>query len=188
MTDSKTANMAGYWHGALISSSRQGIDGFIEFCGQDPVCLAKLRMLWIMHSGRYLDIYMHKGEVYEEWDKCTELSRRILDKAIQDILSEDFSPEDEAEIRKFHAEYAGRDYKIPDIKEELHRLFCDADEETLEKIDEEVLRRVAYDRWTLYDYQFARKKEVMKKYQKDSDEPPPGMDEFEYIDWVISHS
>ena len=67
MTDSKTANIAGYWLDALISSSRQGIDGFIEFCGQDPVCLAKLRMLWIMHSGRYLDIYMHKDKPSKRW-------------------------------------------------------------------------------------------------------------------------
>ena len=145
---------------------------------------------------------MHTGEVYEEWEKCEELSRGIIDKAVHDTLSGDFcreeaaeikriipgytEQEDAAEVKRFLAEYAEQEYKIEDIKDELHRLFCDADEKTLEQIDEEIRLGIQYARFTLYDFEFARKNEV--KGKNDSDEPPAGMDEFEYIDWVISHS
>jgi hypothetical protein len=188
MAESKTTDMFRYWYDALISASRQGGDSFVEFCGQDPVRIAKLRILWTLHAGRYLHVQMHDGEVYEEWEKCQELSRRIIDKAVQDILSEDHRPEETAEIRRFFDEYAAHSYEIPNIREELHALFCDADEKTMAQIDEEFRRREQFVRWTLYEFEFARKDEVKMRGRKDTDEPPPGMDEFEYIDWVISHS
>ena len=186
MTESKTANIFRYWYDALARASRHGIDGMMGFCGEDPVCIAKLRILWILHAGRYLYIHMHTGEVYEEWEKCTELSRDIIDKAVQDTLSEEFCPEDAAEIKRFIAGYAEQEYEVKDIKKELHTLFCDADEKTLEQIDEEIRLGIQYARFTLYDFEFARKDEA--KGKNDSGEPPAGLDEFEYIDWVISHS
>lgn len=202
--DSKTAGIIKYWYEALTKASKVGEAGFTEFAGEEPgqeepgqgesgadskrlLKLAKLRVLWLLHAGRHLDMFMHSGEVYEEWEKCTELSSLILKKAVEEAMVGDWSTEEAAELEAFRAGCGDKVYETRDIREKLHEIFSGADEETLEKIDEEIRRRVDFVRWKLYDAKFARKDEVEAPFRKYLDEPPPGMDEFEYIDWMITH-
>lgn len=177
-----------YWHDVLETVSDIGVSGLEYYTGGNRLTLAKLMILWRHHSGTHFAVHVRSAEVYDSWERCVEIAEKALQLSIRDVLSAGWSATETAGLRSYIAECAQGAYDSEDIKRLLRGALSDIyDEKMLKEAEEEALSCIDYVRFKTYSLEEERRDEVTSDSRSGSSEPPPWLDEFEYIDWQITH-
>ena len=178
-----------FWKDALITASDIGVRNIEEYADGDRVCLAKIMLLWLYHSAAYFAVHVSSAEIYDNWERCKEIAAGAIESAIGDVMSLGWPAEKRAELKRFEEECAEGAYDASEIallvRSALSCIYYD--EALLKEAEEKAAGCIDYVRFKTYSIEENRKEEVTAPYRTDSSEPPPGLDEFEYIDWVITH-
>ena len=176
------------WHDILEDASEVGVRGFEEYTEGSRLCRAKLMLLWRRHCSVYFAVHVSDGEPYTEWDRCRKIASQALKMAVDDVMNLGWTSNERAELRDYDAECAAGPHEPSEVEALLPGALSNIrDEAVLREAKAEVRSRVDYVRFRLYHHEDIMKDKAEAPYRSTSSEPPPGLDEFEYIDWVISH-
>ena len=176
-----------FWYNALITASNIGVSGMEEIASHDRLCLAKIRLLWRYHAAEMLHVHIYDGERFEKWENCEKIAGEALAESVKDVMTVGWSEEEKKELESFASECSRGAYDSRALKALLRNALSGSGDDAIREAEEMADRCIDYVRFETYSFENDRKGDVMEPLRSDSSEPPPDMDEFEYIDWQITH-
>ena len=179
---------AAYWYKVLTPLISR-MEGYMdEFAPSGSLQNVRLKLFLCRLLRTYLSMFVYEGELYLEYEECREIAEKVTEKLTKEAVSLLAVPEDEPEINAYLQKLDDNIYEDPDFS----RLALEAVEGVQLPVTEEAFLKEMRDcRWSinngLYSIRDERKEMNEAPYKYNDSEPPPWLDEFEYIDWVMTH-
>ena len=168
------------WFGAVRSAADSAGEKLKKKSALTPLQAVKLDILLRQYLCDNITEHIMDGENYSV-EKTKELQKDIYSGLIEDAIAGIWSEPENMEITMFLYECTKG--------VESESLFAARLEEILPLDDstEIMLAMMAGMDKDIEDFTSKRKERWMPKKSSNEDEPPPWLDEFEYIDWVMTH-
>ncbi|MBO7703482.1 MAG: hypothetical protein J6S26_03465 [Solobacterium sp.] len=173
-----------YWHDVLLEAALIGEHAFAAHAEEGSLLRAELRLLWILHAGEHLSVFISDGEVYLDWKSCKTLSERIRSQAEDEVFRTLSDRTGTQQLQTFRNRCGN---SVQDTQNLLPLLEEILPNEASKSLAETAERTVELIRHRLYQRQQERREAVLSTLQDPDCKVPAGLDEFEYIDWIITH-
>ena len=174
----KRETMVREWFGAVRSAADAGVK-VLENAGPiTPFQRVKLNILFRQEQCDLLSLVIKSAE-YISQKEASEVRAEVYSRLMEDAVAGIWSEEENIDMVLFLgkcSEGIGGDDD-----------FCDYASEVLDAEKDTILRAKKTAGNLLNDFIRERKAINSPKQSRREDEPPPGLDEFEYIDWVMTH-
>ena len=168
------------WFGAVRSATDSAGEKLKKKSALTPLQAVKLDILLRQYLCDDLTEHIMNGENFSE-GKAKELQKDIYSELIEDAIAGIWSDTENMEMTMFL-------YECTKGVESESLFFARLEEILPMDVSEEImLAMMAGMDKDIEDFTDKRKERWLPKRSSNEDDPPPWLDEFEYIDWVMTH-
>ncbi len=177
-------NLVRIWFGGVREASDAGEKEIPETVRLTPLQRARLRILLRRDACDLLSLCIRKAENIS-MKEANEIWDSLYSELMEDAIAGIWNEEENLALARYLASCSEG---IGDT-EDFCSFFISALEgtETGTREEMEAVARHVKERSDKCLDTFIKERQKLQERSGSDDEPPPGMDEFEYIDWVITH-
>lgn len=183
----READCYSYWYDAFTKICKWMENDFKRYIENGSGQMKRIKLLFIKRARKFFGMYIYFGEYDENYNECIKLADEIMANVLEEELSGSWSEEEKQEFKKFYEE-------CPDYFEPIEELYAFVKNILPDVQDNEIMEKIYKEARYWHDsikanfetFQMSRKSKFIKDDDEGS-EPPPWLDEFEYIDWMITH-
>ena len=175
-----------FWKEPLITTCKYAQEAFAKYVTEGSIQEAKMKILFCIKGGRYLPSHIAWEEKYDKDEECIKLGQKILNEALEEAMQGNWSEAEKTELNEFleecKTECKTKDELYVTVNKALAHI---QDADVLKEADELAKHWLENIRMELCNYDFRR--DLIYQESDEGSDPPPWLDEFEYIDWNITH-